>query len=101
METILPPTLHRQTHSEFLHPRPDLAQCILGGFLRDMRGCGLGADQRFNHFASMPLCALSLMFEGTTRMMLRADNFCISQDGTANGIKAVERAAKPADKQLE
>ncbi|WP_439142152.1 helix-turn-helix domain-containing protein [Planktotalea sp.] len=52
-----------------------MAQCILGGFVRDTRGCGLPAEQRFNHFASVPLCALSLMFDGTTRMMQSAAHY--------------------------
>jgi AraC-like DNA-binding protein len=71
METTLP----KLPHSEFLHPRPELAQCILGGFVRDTRGCALPAAQRFNHFAALPMCSLSLMFEGTGRIMMRADHF--------------------------
>ena len=68
-------TVHRQPHSEFLHPMPDLAQCILGGFLRDTRGCGLPAAQRFNHFAASPLCALSVSFDGAWRLMSAARDF--------------------------
>lgn len=50
-----------------------MAQCILGGFVRDTRGCGLSAEQRFNHFASVPICGLSVMFEGTGRTVSRVD----------------------------
>ena len=69
METTLP----KLPHSEFMHPRPDMAQCILGAFVRDTRGCGLPAEQRFNHFASVPLCGFSLMFEGSARIVSRGE----------------------------
>lgn len=53
----------------FLHPKPELAQCIFGCFVRDTRGSGLAFEQRFNHFAASPLCALSVTFEGTGRLI--------------------------------
>lgn len=64
-----------QPFCEFLHPKVDLAQCILGGFLRDTRGCSLPAEERFNHFASVPLCSLSMMFDGKTRILRSAEHF--------------------------
>ena len=71
METTLP----NSPHSEFLHPRPELAQCILGGFLRDTRGCDLTPNQRFNHFAASPLCAVSVSFEGNSRILAKPSDF--------------------------
>ena len=71
METTLP----KQPLSEFLHPRAELAQCILGGFLRDTRGCDLAQHQRFNHFSASPLCAVSLLFAGTGRILTQPEHF--------------------------
>lgn len=68
-------TPRRQPLAQFLPPRAELAQCILGGFLRDTRGCALRVEQRFNHFAASPLCALSLSFDGAWRLMSGPGDF--------------------------
>lgn len=60
METTLPP----RTKAKLLLPAVPLANCLFGAFVRDTRGCNLAADQRFNHFASSPLCSVSWFFEG-------------------------------------
>ena len=55
-------TVKRVPRSEFLHPKPELAQCTLGGFVSETRGCSLSPRARFNHFLASPVCALSISF---------------------------------------
>lgn len=50
--------------SLFLRPEKVLASCIYGAFIRDTRGCDLIGNDRMNHFAASPLCAISWCFEG-------------------------------------
>lgn len=50
--------------AKLLLPAVPLANCIFGAFVRDTRGCNLAVGQRFNHFASSPLCSISWFFEG-------------------------------------
>ncbi len=60
METTSPP----RAKAKLLLPAVPLANCLFGAFVRDTRGCNLAAGQRFNHFASSPLCSISWFFEG-------------------------------------
>ncbi len=50
-------------------PRPALAGCIFGAFVRDTRNYPLAAKQRFNHFAASPYCGVSWMFEGQSHIV--------------------------------
>ena len=59
--------------SKLLLPKAALANCIFGAFVRDTRGCNLTATQRFNHFASSPLCAVSWQFEGQIHLLESSD----------------------------
>jgi len=52
------------TTSEFVWPRPALADCITAMVIRDTRGCGLDQNQRFNYFPASPTPALIFMFAG-------------------------------------
>ncbi len=45
-------------------PRPVLAGCIFGAFVRDTRDYPLGPAQRFNHFAATPYCGVTWYLEG-------------------------------------
>ena len=59
----------RKPIAKLLLPKPALAGCIFGAFVRDTRGCDLPFDQRFNHFASSPLCCVSYLYEGQTHLL--------------------------------
>jgi len=55
--------------AKLLLPNVPLANCLFGTFVRDTRGCNLAVDQRFNHFASSPLCGISWFFEGQCHLL--------------------------------
>ena len=65
METTSPP----RAKAKLLLPGTPLANCLFGAFVRDTRGCDLSVNQRFNHFASSPLCAISWFFDGKTHLI--------------------------------
>ena len=50
-------------------PRPALAGCIFGAFVRDTRDHPLGPAQRFNHFAATPYRGVTWFFEGKAHML--------------------------------
>jgi AraC-like DNA-binding protein len=50
-------------------PRPSLAGCIFGAFVRDTRDYPLGLAQRFNHFAATAYCGVTWMFEGQAHIV--------------------------------
>jgi AraC-like DNA-binding protein len=52
------------TAAEVLWPRPALAGCIFGSFVRDTRNRPLEAAQRYNHFAASPYCGITWFWEG-------------------------------------
>ena len=52
-----------------LLPDSSLSSCVFGALVRDTRGCELGFDDRYNHFAASPLCAISWTFDGDVRVI--------------------------------
>jgi hypothetical protein len=67
MQQLTPPNLLAATPrpiAEVLWPRPSLAGCILGTFVRDTRGCGLTSVDRMNYFSAGPYCVVSWFIEG-------------------------------------
>lgn len=57
------------TISELLLPDVALSSCLFGAFVRDTRGCDLNFEQRFNHYAASPLCAISWIFAGECHLL--------------------------------
>jgi AraC-like DNA-binding protein len=57
-------TMTKRPLAEVCWPRPSLAGCLLGAFVRDTRDYLLPHEQRFNHFAAAPYCCLTWCFEG-------------------------------------
>jgi AraC-like DNA-binding protein len=55
--------------SKVLWPRPSLAGCIVGTFVRDTRGCSLTSAERMNHFAAGPYCGVSWFIEGEAHLV--------------------------------
>jgi AraC-like DNA-binding protein len=58
-----------RAEAQVFWPRPELAGCIFGAFVRDTRHYLLGPDQRFNHFATSPYCGVTWFFEGQAHML--------------------------------
>ena len=56
-------------HAELLWPRPSLAGCIFGTFVRDTRGCALTSPERMNYFPAGPYCCVSWFFEGQAHII--------------------------------
>ena len=65
----LSPSASPRPICKVLWPRPSLAGCILGTFLRDTRGCALTSAERMNHFAAGPYCGVSWFFEGQAHLV--------------------------------
>lgn len=61
----MPPT----ASARLLAPRPSLATCVFIGVERDTRGSALSDDQRFNLYPATPMSMISVIFEGTLRMV--------------------------------
>jgi AraC-like DNA-binding protein len=52
------------TISEFVWPRPALADCLTAMVIRDTRGCALEQTQRFNFFPASPFPVVVCLFAG-------------------------------------
>ncbi|MDJ0612217.1 MAG: AraC family transcriptional regulator [Rhizobiaceae bacterium] len=62
-------TPKRAPKAKLLLPEASLVDCVFGAFLRDIRQCDLSVEQRFNYFASSPLCAITWVFSGQTHLL--------------------------------
>lgn len=61
------------TISEFVWPRPALADCITVMVIRDTRGCALEQNQRFTFFPASPMPAVGCMFAGDSHTIDHPD----------------------------
>jgi AraC-like DNA-binding protein len=57
------------TISEFVWPRPRLADCIAGMVVRDTGGCALDDTQRFNFYPARPWPVVSWRFAGDAHVI--------------------------------
>jgi len=65
----MPGPISPDTRSRLVLPRPGLASCVRGIFVRDTRGAVLDDAQRFNHFPAAPLCSLTWWFAGHAEVL--------------------------------
>jgi AraC-like DNA-binding protein len=61
------------TISEFVLPRPALADCIIGMVVRDTRGCALDQTQRFNFYPRLPIACVGFTFVGDVHLIDQLD----------------------------
>jgi AraC-like DNA-binding protein len=81
--------------SEFVWPRPALADCVTAMVIRDTRGCGLDQTQRFNFFPASPMPVVVCIFAGDSHVIEHPDQMDRPWTGARSAGRFTFAGAQP------